>query len=105
MMLPHWAILAATKISTSETGSDTEVRISGEAKNINSFANILNTVYFWAGVVAVIVIIVAGFYYTLSQDNSQQVSRAKNAILGATIGLVVIFVAYAITTIVIEAVG
>ena len=64
MMLPHWAILAATKISTSETGSDTEVRISGEAKNINSFANILNTVYFWAGVVAVIVIIVAGFELT-----------------------------------------
>ena len=105
MMVPYWIVLAATKLNTSDTGSDTEVRISSEAKNITSFTNILNTVYFWAGVVAVIVIIVAGFYYTLSQDDSQRVSRAKNAILGATIGLVVIFVAYAITAIVIEAVG
>ena len=52
---------------------------------------------------AVVVIVIAGFYYTLSQDNPQQVSRAKNAILGSVVGLAIILVAYTITNIVIGA--
>ena len=63
----------------------------------------LNAVYFWAAVIAVIVIIVAGFYYVTSNSNAQQVTRAKNAILGAVVGLIVILVAYTITAIVIKA--
>lgn len=67
--------------------------------------NILNAVYFWAGVIAVIIIIIAGFMYVLSMNNAQQVTRAKNAILSAVIGLVIIFLAFAITNIVIGGVS
>lgn len=58
---------------------------------------VLNTVYSIAGVVAVITIIIAGLYYTTSQGNASQVSQAKNAILAASIGLVVILMAATIT--------
>lgn len=70
-----------------------------------SLKDILNAVYFWAGVVAVIVIIIAGFIYVLSVNNAQQLTRAKNAILSSVIGLVVILLAFAITNIVIGGVS
>jgi hypothetical protein len=66
-----------------------------------TITNILYPVYFWAGVSAVIVIIVAGFFFVTSHGDPALVTRAKNAIVGAVIGLVVIFLAFGITTIVI----
>ena len=67
--------------------------------------NILNAVYFWAGVIAVVIIIIAGFMYVTSMNDSSRITRAKNAILGAVIGLVVILLAFAITNIVIKGVS
>lgn len=58
---------------------------------------ILNTVYWIAGSVAVIVIVIAGIYYITSQGNASQVSQAKNAIIAACIGLVVVVMAFTIT--------
>jgi hypothetical protein len=44
--------------------------------------------------------VVAGFYYVTSNGNPQQVTRAKNAILGAVVGLIVVLLAFAITAII-----
>lgn len=74
------------------------------ASNFN-VKDILNAVYLWAGIIAVIVIVIAGFFYVFSRGEAQQVTRAKNAILGAVIGLVVIMLAFAITSIVIKGVS
>jgi len=57
-------------------------------------------IYYWAGAIAVIVIIAAGFFYVTSNGNPQQVTRAKNAILGAVVGLIVVLLAFTITAIV-----
>jgi len=65
----------------SEQAESDQKKFSEEAKNIK-LSNLLDTVYFWSGVIAVAVVVIAGFYYTLSQDNEQQVARAKNTILG-----------------------
>ena len=67
-----------------------------------SIKNILNAVYFWAGAVAVIVVIAAGFMYVTSANNSQQITRAKNAIMAAVIGLIVILLAFTITNVVVQ---
>lgn len=67
-------------------------------------ANLLYGVYFWAGVVAVIVIIAAGILYIISRGDATRITRAKNAIIGAVTGLVVIILAYVITGFVIGAV-
>jgi len=61
----------------------------------------LNAVYFAGGVACVIVIIVAGILYSLSAGDSNQIKIAKNAILYAVVGLVVIMMAFAITAFVI----
>ncbi len=64
---------------------------------------VLMPVYFWAAVIAVIVIVIAGFMYTTSSGDAAQLTRAKNAILGAVIGLIVILCAFGITSIVLGA--
>lgn len=62
--------------------------------------DILNGVYFWAGAIAVIIIIVGGVLYMTSAGDSTKMTRAKNAIVGACVGLVIIVMAFTITGIV-----
>lgn len=59
--------------------------------------NVLNTAYLWAGVVCVIIIIVGGYFYVISNGNAAHVKRAKDAITGAIIGIVVILLAFTLT--------
>jgi len=63
--------------------------------------NTLNLVYYIAGIVAVVVIVVAGIMYATSLGDSGRVTRAKNMILYAVIGLAVLLAAFAITNFVI----
>lgn len=59
--------------------------------------NVLNTVYMVSGILAVIIIIVAGYFYVTSAGNSSTVEKAKNAIIYSVVGLVVILLAFVIT--------
>lgn len=63
--------------------------------------NVLNTAYMWAGIICVLIIIVAGYFYVISNGNAAHIKRAKDAIVGAIIGLVVILLAFTITQFVI----
>ena len=58
--------------------------------------NIVNILIYIAGAIAVIVIIVGGIKYVTSGGDSSQMSNAKNTILYAVIGLVVVVMAYGI---------
>jgi hypothetical protein len=65
--------------------------------------NGLNLFYYITGIVAVLVIIISGINYTTSLGDSGRVTRAKNMIFYAVIGLAVVFAAYAITNFVVMA--
>ncbi|HMH70198.1 MAG TPA: hypothetical protein VK502_02270 [Candidatus Saccharimonadales bacterium] len=67
----------------------------------NSLAGILTTIYTWAGIICVVVIIIAGFFYTTSNSDASQIKRAKDAIVGSCIGLIIILMAFVITQFVI----
>lgn len=97
--MQYYALQFAALISKSE------IHLPGPTSDTGVIKGILLPVYFWAGVLAVITIIAAGFYYVLSNGNAQQIARAKNAILAAVIGLVVILLAFSITTIVLGGVS
>jgi uncharacterized membrane protein YagU involved in acid resistance len=60
-------------------------------------ANVLTTVYAWAGIVCIIIVIIGGFLYVTSASNASQVKRAKDAIIGAIVGLVIVIMAFVIT--------
>lgn len=58
---------------------------------------VLNTVYFIAGAAAIIIIIIGGILYATSEGDSSKVQTAKNAILYAVVGLIVVMMAFVIT--------
>ena len=94
-----WPIFSALKGVSAQ-----DIKYQSSADNSSILQNVLNTAYIWAGVVAVIVIIVAGFMYTISHADPSQVSRAKNTLLGAIIGLAVVLFAFVITNTVLNGV-
>jgi hypothetical protein len=63
---------------------------------------IINTLLFIIGAISVIMIIVGGIRYVLSNGNSSQINSAKDTVLYAVIGLIVALLAYAIVGFVIN---
>lgn len=67
-----------------------------EADNA-TLLQVMNSVYFWAGTIAVIVIVWAGFLYIISNGDSSRITQAKNALMSGVIGFVVVLMAFFIT--------
>lgn len=55
-----------------------------------------NTVFLWAGIICVIVIIFAGIQYTLSVGNPNKIATAKKTLLFAVTGISFVILAFAI---------
>ena len=77
----------------------------GQDDLIATVKNVLNAVYFWVGIIAVIFIIIGGVNYTISQGDPGKVAKAKSTMLYAIVGLVVSLLAFAITEFVLNALG
>ncbi len=60
------------------------------------FQKITDVLLFIIGAVSVIMLIIGGVRYTISQGDSSAVTSAKNTILYAIIGLIVAILAYAV---------
>ena len=76
---------------------------TGGSKDIGPIIkDIVNALLFILAAVAVIMIVIGGIRYTISQGDSSAISSAKNTILYAVIGLVVAILAYAIVNFVVD---
>lgn len=64
--------------------------------------NVINVVSLIVGVVAVIMIIIGGLRYVTSNGDSGQVGNAKNTIMYAVIGLIVVALAHVIVRFVVN---
>lgn len=93
---------AAGKCNTS-AGAKIDPNCVGIAKvdSNKAVAGILTTVYYAAGAASVIVIIVSSIFYIISQGDPSKTKRAKDGILYAVVGLVLVLVAFIITNFVI----
>lgn len=70
---------------------------NAENKNTNNLVgDLVNVLLFVIGALSVIMIIIGGILYVTSGGNSSSVTKAKNTILYAIVGLVVSLLAYAI---------
>jgi len=69
--------------------------------NANTIQTIINVVLVITGAIAVLTVVVAGFRFITSQGNPGEVAKARNGILYAVIGLVVIIFAFSIVNFVI----
>lgn len=69
------------------------------------FQIIVNVILFIVGAVAVIMIVIGGVRYTVSNGDSNAVQGAKNTIMYAIVGLVVAIIAYALVNFVVVNIG
>lgn len=91
--------------SCGSSGSDSAV-CKGRSERVEPFIKrVVNLLLFILGIIAVIVIIIAGIMYAVSAGDSSAVTKAKNAILYAIIGLVVALLSYAIVNLVVDRVS
>ncbi len=90
--------------TTKITIDKSELGLTGAPDTVSSGSveGILMTVYFIAGIVAVVAIIIGGIRYAASGGDASGVQSAKNTILYAVIGLIVIIMAAGITTFIIQ---
>ena len=76
---------------------------TGGSKEIGPIIkDIVNALLFILAAVAVIMIVIGGIKYTISQGDSSAITSAKNTILYSVIGLVVAILAYAIVNFVVD---
>ena len=72
--------------------------------NINAdqvFNNGINIALYAAGIVAVLVIIIAGFYFMVAAYDPQKIAVAKNAILYAVVWLIIVMLAFIVVNFVV----
>lgn len=77
--------------------------IASDAKGGNIFIVAMNRAFTWAAIIAVIVIVVGGIQYVVSNGNPSAVQKAKQTIMYAAIGLVISLLAVAIVNFAIKA--
>lgn len=90
------SVLSKIEITPSDIGYSPGIR--GAEQGLDS---VLYLVYTWAGIIAVLVIVIAGLLFVTARGDASQMKRAKDAIRGAVIGLIVVIAAFAITRFVI----
>lgn len=81
-------VAASEKVSPGSIGIDPVKDANG------AIAGLLTAVYAGAGMVCVVIIVLAGHLYTTSSGDASNLKRAKEAILGSIIGLIVIMGAF-----------
>lgn len=73
----------------------------GTANSAN-IQNMIQVVIVIMGAIALLVIVIAGLRYILSQGDPQKVAQAKNAIIYAVIGLIIVMFAQVIVAFVVN---
>ena len=116
------ALPVMTAVAAGEDGEEAGAAAGGSAvgnaskglNDVNPGANtdlmgqiqlILNAVYVVVGIVAVVMIILGGISYATSQGDAAKVKKGKDTILYGIIGLVVVLLAFAITSFVLAQLG
>ncbi len=93
------AYAACGNVTDGITSSADCAKGSGQSNNLfgdgGVFKTVTNVLLFIIGAVSVIMLIIGGVRYTISQGDSSAVTSAKNTILYAIIGIVVAILAYA----------
>ncbi len=94
------AVLAVPLAASAETKASEGAKDAmpeGAPENLNAqLTNLTNTLLLAIGFVSVVMLIIGGFRYVLSNGNEKSVTGAKDTILYAIVGLVVALLAFAI---------
>ncbi len=95
-------VISGPALAEAKIPNDEVSNIPKKAADNAAIQRVLNGVYQIAGVIAVIVIVVAGLQLVVGGDNPDNAARARMMIIYAAIGLVVVISAFVITQFIIR---
>ena len=92
------AVVSAVDVCSGGNGSSLycQNRSEGETKVKSTIGNIVNLLLMAVGAISIIMIVVGGILFALSNGDSSRVTKARNTVLYAAIGLIVSLLASAI---------
>lgn len=103
LALPAGSVLAVDVFDQCDDVGDVDSAVcessqgqEGEADLVDMTQVLVNSLFIALGMVAVVMIVIGGFRYTLSRGEASEVAVAKNIILYSAIGLIVAVMAYTI---------
>lgn len=107
ILLVAVAIMVLPQLTLAQQGLSPTTPFAGTSSSglMSAIRTIINVLLILAAFVAVIVIIYAGVQYIISRGDEDAAANAKNTILYAVIGLIVIGLSAAIVNFVIGAIG
>ncbi len=79
--------------------------ISNSSTVTELIINVINIMLLFAGMIAVVFIIVGGYFYITSQGNEEQAEKGKTTMVNAIIGIVVIILSWTLIAVVTRLVG
>ena len=86
--------------------ADAQLINTGQATDLKgSIASVVNIALGFLGILAVIIILYAGFKWMTASGNEEQVGEARKMLLQAVIGLVIVMLAWVITNFVTSQIG
>ena len=102
-----WQVVpvSATAAVEFDKGKDIEKAISlptTKADPVNTTVGIINVALGLLSLVAVVIVIYAGFSWMLSGGSSEKIKKARDLLINAVIGLLIIMAAYGISKYVFE---
>ena len=74
----------------------------GDANPGEVTAGVINWVLGLLGLIAIVLVVYAGFLWMLSRGNEEDIKKAKDILSGAIIGILIILASYGITSYVFE---
>ena len=91
-------IVSAVDVCSGDNGSSLycQNKSEGEAKVKSTIGNVTNLLLMAVGAISIIMIVVGGILFALSNGDSSRVTKARNTVLYAAIGLIVSLLAAAI---------
>lgn len=101
------AVNAINDVCTNITAGDPVPTVcQGNTDNTRTLIKtVINTLLYIIGIISVIMVIIGGFMYSVSSGDSANVTKAKNTIVYALVGLVIAFLAYAMVNWVVKVFG
>lgn len=61
---------------------------------------VVDIMLFFAGAIAVVFVIIGGYFYLTAQGNDEQAEKGKKTLVNAVIGVIVVIMSYAIISVV-----
>ncbi len=97
-------LIASAQIDTGLTDFNNTAQL-GEEDLRTTIGNIVRVVLGFLGLLAVLLVLWAGFLWMTATGNEDQIGKAKGILISAVIGLIIIMSAYAITTFIFDEFG